>query len=162
MNDLTPHLENRRKIKKGESSILLDKKLLDKICGCCSSAYPEECCGLLIGEFQDGSVLKKVISARATNNVFQKKERYHRYTVDPMEYLAVETEAERLGQEVVGIYHSHPDAPPRPSRFDQSFAWPELSYVIIETKEGKPTDVKSWRLKEDGSTFFEEKLIIKN
>src|SRR5208283_5148839 len=154
--------ENERKTNKAESNIVLDQKLLDTMLSHASSAYPEECCGLLIGEFHEGAAVKSVASARAVVNVFEKSERYHRYTIDPKEYISIENEAEKSGKEVVGIYHSHPNAPPRPSQYDQYYAWPTLSYVVIEVRERKPIGVASWRLKDDRSSFLEEQLTVEN
>ena len=109
-----------------------------------SSTYPEECCGLLLGNFEEDSKVKRVAEARPIGNVFRKEERYHRYTIDPKEFLTVESEAETKGFEVVGIYHSHPNAPARPSQFDREHAWPTLSYVVIEVRNSEPEDTRSW------------------
>ena len=104
--------------------------------------------------------MKKIVSTRAVANVFEKSERYHRYTIDPKEYISIESEAEESGKEVVGIYHSHPNAPARPSQYDQNHAWPTFSYVVIEVREGKPIGVASWRLKDDRSSFLEERIMM--
>jgi proteasome lid subunit RPN8/RPN11 len=152
--------ENERKTNMAESSIFLDQKLLDRMLAHASLTYPEECCGLMIGEFRQGTAMKKVTFSRAVVNVFEKSERYHRYTIDPREYVSIENEAEKSGKEVVGIYHSHPNASPRPSQYDHNDAWPTLSYVVIEVRERKPIDVASWRLKDDKSSFLEEQLTV--
>ncbi len=154
--------ENERKTNMAESSIVLDQKLLDRMLVHASFTYPEECCGFMIGEFRQGTAVKKVTSSRAVVNVFEKSERYHRYTIDPKEYISIENEAEKSGKEVVGIYHSHPNAPPRPSQYDQNHAWPTLSYIVIEVRERKPIEVASWRLKDDRSSFLEEQLTVEN
>jgi len=94
------------------------------------------------------------------SNAFQKEERYHRYSVDPKEYLKAENEAESKGLEVVGIYHSHPEAPAKPSQFDMIHAWPTLSYVVISVKKEIPVEAKSWILKSDRSEFIQEELVV--
>jgi proteasome lid subunit RPN8/RPN11 len=116
----------------------------------------------MIGEFHQGTAVKKITSSRAVINVFEKSERYHRYTIDPREYISIENEAEKSGKEVVGIYHSHPHAPPTPSQYDLRHAWPALSYLVIEVSERKPIEVASWRLKDDRSSFIEEQLTVEN
>jgi proteasome lid subunit RPN8/RPN11 len=121
-----------------------------------SFTYPEECCGLLVGSFEDGTKTKRALEAKRMGNVFRKEERFHRYTIDPKEFLVAESEAESHGFEVVGIYHSHPNAPAKPSAFDRDRAWPTLSYVVIEIRDAKPVETKSWVLKEDRSEFEPE------
>ncbi|MDA4130319.1 MAG: M67 family metallopeptidase [Thaumarchaeota archaeon] len=125
-----------------------------------ASSYPEECCGLLLGSYEDNSRIKRVNEAKRMSNIFQKEERYHRYTIDPKEYLKVENEAESMGFEVVGIYHSHPEAPAKPSQFDMVYAWPTLSYVVISVKNKVPAEAKSWILKNDRSEFIQEELMV--
>jgi proteasome lid subunit RPN8/RPN11 len=140
--------------------IVMDRLLLDSMLSHATSTYPEECCGLMLGRFQDGMSVKKPTSLRKMSNAFEPSERYHRYTIDPKEFLVAEIEAEKNGDDVLGIYHSHPNAPAKPSRFDQDHAWPTLSYVVIEVRARKPANVASWRLKEDRSEFLQEELQV--
>ncbi|GED71116.1 hypothetical protein BRE01_48180 [Brevibacillus reuszeri] len=43
------------------------------------------------------------------------------------------------GEVLVGIYHSHPTAPPIPSREDIAFAYyPEAAYLILSLSANKP------------------------
>jgi|SRR5579872_4918925 len=123
-----------------------------------SSTYPEECCGLLLGKVRGPT--KTATESRRMGNVFVKEERYHRYTIDPKEFLNAESDAEARGLEVVGIYHSHPNAPAKPSRFDTDYGWPTLSYVVIEERDARPVETNSWILKDDRSEFVQEKLAI--
>ena len=125
-----------------------------------SSTYPEECCGLLLGTFEEESTKKRVLESKRMGNVFVKEERYHRYTIDPKEFMKTESEAESQGLDVVGIYHSHPNAPAKPSQFDMNFAWPTLSYIVIEVRDSKPVETKSWLLKDDRSEFVLEEMKI--
>ena len=140
--------------------LILTEKILSEMLAHASSTYPEECCGLLLGGFENEAKVKRVQESKRMENVFQKEERYHRYTIDPKEFLAAETNAESRGLEVVGIYHSHPNAPARPSLFDRDRAWPTLAYVVIEVRDSKPVATRSWVLKPDRSDFEEEKLTI--
>lgn len=148
------------KIRKNDTQVSLGGSLVSEIHGHASSTYPEECCGLLLGRFEDDSTLKVVLGTRRMNNVFAKEERYHRYTIDPKEFIAVEGEAESNGLEIVGIYHSHPNAPAKPSEFDRNNAWPSLSYIVVEVRNSSPVATKSWLLKEDRSEFLPEEMIV--
>jgi len=142
------------------TKIILDQKMLETIYSHASSTYPEECCGLLFGGFEQGVSVKKVLDSRRMVNVFEPSERYHRYTIDPREFMKAESEVQKAGQEVVGIYHSHPNAPAKPSLFDQNHAWPTLSYVVVEVRQAKPVNVASWILKEDRTEFIREEMEV--
>ncbi|MGI0078423.1 MAG: M67 family metallopeptidase [Nitrososphaerales archaeon] len=141
-----------------ETEIALDQQLLTEIHSHASSTYPEECCGLMIGRLE--GVTKRVNSLKRMKNMYAPAERYHRYAIDPMEYLKAENEIESTGEEIVGIYHSHPNAPAKPSFFDQSYGWPTLSYVVVEVREGKPVSTASWVLKDDRSEFLQEEMRV--
>ncbi len=142
------------------TKVILNPQLLSLMESHASSTYPEECCGLLLGFYEDSSRIKRVKEAKRMSNVFQKEERHHRYTIDPKEYLKAENEAESMGLEVVGIYHSHPEAPAKPSQFDMVHAWPTLSYVVISVMNEVPAEAKSWILKNDRSEFIQEELVV--
>ncbi|MHB8565865.1 MAG: M67 family metallopeptidase [Nitrososphaerales archaeon] len=143
-----------------DTRIVLEQYMLDAMFSHARSTFPEECCGLMFGSFQEGISLKKVASSKRMENVFESKERFHRYTIDPKEFMAAEIEAQKRGEEVVGIYHSHPNAPAKPSLFDQNHAWPTLSYIVIEVREAKPVKAASWILKDDRSEFLQEELTV--
>jgi proteasome lid subunit RPN8/RPN11 len=61
---------------------------------------------------------------------------------------------------MIGIYHSHPNAPARPSQFDLDHAWPLYSYVIVSVLDGASDAMTSWLLKDDRSAFDEETIRI--
>jgi len=143
------------------TKVIITGSVMSEIRAHARSTHPEECCGLLLGNFEGDSKVKEVVEARPMGNVFRKEERYHRYTIDPKEFLTVETEAETKGFEVVGIYHSHPNAPAKPSEFDRERAWPTLSYVVIEVRNAEPEDTRSWILKEDRSDFEPEEITVR-
>lgn len=115
--------------------------------------YPDECCGALIG--RDGVVAE----AFALPNTTEEGPR-RRFLVRPSDYRAAERRAEQAGAELLGFYHSHPDHPAEPSRYDLEHAWPVFSYVIVSVQNGDPREVRSWRLREDRSQFDEEDLRV--
>jgi len=80
------------------------------------------------------------------------------YLIAPETVLAARREARRLGFEVVGYYHSHPDRPAEPSGIDREDAWPGMSYLIVSLEEGRPVAARSWRLRPDREAFAEEEL----
>jgi proteasome lid subunit RPN8/RPN11 len=140
--------------------IVLDRKMLEEIYSHAVYTYPEECCGLMIGYFEQDSTVKRVRELKRMNNEFAREERYHRYTIDPKEYLITEESASRNGEEIVGVYHSHPNSPSKPSIFDRDHAWPSLSYLVVEVREGKAITSNSWIIAEDRKDFIQEEIEI--
>lgn len=137
----------------------LSKKLLQAIEEDAETSHPEECCGVLFGT-KDGerTTVSKVL--KLDNKV--DKNRTHRFLITPGEYRLAEMKAAKLGVEIVGLYHSHPDHPERPSQFDLDHAFPWWSYVIVSVSKTKIEAVKSWVMKEDRSAFEEEMIMRLN
>jgi len=54
----------------------------------------------------------------------------------------------------VGIWHSHPDHPARPSETDRAAAWEGWSYLIASVTDAGLSELRSWRL--SGERFLEE------
>lgn len=119
------------------------------------SSYPGECCGFLLGT-GDGDDKRVTRVMRAENR--RNDAARNRYLITPEDYLAAELEAQRAGLEIVGFYHSHPDAGSRPSEFDRKHALPWCSYVILSVREGQAEVMSSWVLAEDRSRFEEEPI----
>ena len=118
-------------------------------------SYPEECCGALLGRAENGS--KSVLMIRPFANG-SAEERERRYYVGPGAFRDAEVWARARGLDVVGIYHSHPDHPARPSEFDREHAWPWYSYVIVSVERGAPSRVRSWVLSEERDRFHPEEV----
>jgi proteasome lid subunit RPN8/RPN11 len=135
------------------SEIRLSPTVVDGIRRHAASTYPYECCGAMIGSDHDGVV--DVIDVRPLVNVTDEGPR-RRFLVSSEDYRQSEAYARRVGADLVGFYHSHPDHPAEPSQYDLDHAWPNFSYVIVSVRAGTPEDLRSWRLKADRSTFVEE------
>jgi|SRR5687767_7498929 len=126
-----------------------------------SSAYPNECCGILVGrDVKDapGATTRIVDRLEPGQNVFAADEQYHRFSIDPRAQLRAEKAAEAEGKVVLGYYHSHPDHPARPSEYDREHAWPFYSYVIVAVANGKPGDMTSWVLDDENQQFRRQEI----
>jgi proteasome lid subunit RPN8/RPN11 len=135
-------------------SLRVPVRLLDVIREHGRISYPEEGCGILIGNAGE----RRVTEAKPVRNV-RDESRHNRYSIDPLDLLRTERDADGRGLDLVGIFHSHPNAPARPSEFDLAHAWPAWSYVIVSVRGGEPAEVRSWLLAEDRSAFLEEELL---
>jgi len=120
-----------------------------------SSAFPNECCGILVGrDVKDERGERRVVERLvAGQNVFEADEQYHRFSIDPRIQLQAEREAAKEGKVVLGFYHSHPNHPARPSEYDREHGWPFYSYVIVSIMDGKPADMTSWVLSAETEQF---------
>ncbi len=138
------------------SDLELVPDALDAIREHAASVYPDECCGALIGA-PGGNGTSRVLEALPLPNTTEEGAR-RRFLVRPADYRTAEERARAAGADLIGFYHSHPDHPAQPSRYDLEHAWPNLSYVIVAVGGGRPGDVRSWRLRDDRTNFLEETI----
>ena len=135
--------------------IQVARTALERIRAHAAASYPEECVGALLGD-ADGA-RKLALEAHPLPNA-SATERERRYASGPEAMRAVEETARARGLDVIGIYHSHPDHPARPSETDREHAWPWYSYLIVSVEQGEPTALTSWVLAEDRTEFLEEEV----
>ena len=115
------------------------------------ASYPLEACGLLVGRVADTKIDTVRVVVGGNLNLERPGDRY---LLDPQDFLAADRAARAEGLEIVGIWHSHPDHPARPSRTDLESAWEGYSYLIISTTADGAGALRSWRLV--GDRFVEE------
>ena len=139
-------------------SLVISEEILDQIYAHGEEAYPEEGAGFLLG-YDDEQ--RHVAQIFVTEIAREDEARHNRYLVTPQEYLQAEIAAELLGLSLIGVFHSHPDHPNRPSEFDREWAQPFFSYIITSVNEGQAVESRSWRLAEDRSEFEEEEINLK-
>lgn len=138
----------------------LSQDILDQIHTHGEAAYPEEGAGFLLG--RANGERRQVTALLGLANAREDAARHNRYLLTPQDYLQGEAEADRLGLDVLGVFHSHPDHPNRPSEFDREWAMPWFSYVITSVQAGHAIESRSWRLAEDRSSFVEETILIES
>jgi proteasome lid subunit RPN8/RPN11 len=122
------------------------------------AAYPNECCGILIG--RDGAADRVIERIVPMKNVFDPGEQYHRFTIDPMALGRADESAAAEGKAVVGFYHSHPDHPARPSEYDRTHVppWSYYSHIIVAIEKAKPAAMTAWVFNEQTEQFDEQEI----
>jgi len=120
------------------------------------AAYPAECCGALIGRAAGES--KEVVRLEPAVN--RRTDDPHRYLIAPDDLRRLEQEVRAAGLEIVGYYHSHPDHPAAPSRFDADHAWPWYSYLIVRVDNGRGAEMASWVLDDARPVMHPEPLDV--
>lgn len=115
--------------------------------------YPNEVCGVMIGK---GNTVSEYRRCRNLN-----RERAHdRYELDPLSFNEADEWARSNKQEILGIYHSHPDHPSLPSEVDRERAWPDWAYIILSVVKGSFSNARLWYINETSGVFEEKKFNI--
>jgi proteasome lid subunit RPN8/RPN11 len=143
----------------GQVTLSVSDEVLARIHAHGEESYPEEGAGFLLGT-DSGNGSRAVTSIFPLTNSREHEARHNRYLITPEDYLKAELTADKLGLSLIGVFHSHPDHPNRPSEYDREWAQPFFSYIITRINEGKAIESRSWRLTEDRSKFDEEKILI--
>lgn len=141
-------------------TIHIPADLLRKIEAHGEKAYPEEGAGLMLGTSQGGD--RQVQDLLFLENAREETARHNRYLITAEDMLQGERKAEQKGLSIIGIFHSHPDHPNRPSEFDREYAIPWYSYLITTISAGKSAGSRSWRLEDDRARFSEEQIQIQD
>jgi len=137
------------------ASLKIREALLQKIHAHGVESYPHECCGALLGS--DGEAFREIKHLLPLANRRDDSPR-NRFELTPDDVRLAEKTAADKHLDLLGWYHSHPDAPARPSEFDRDHAWPWYSYIIVSVEKGEPRDTTSWRLRDDRSGYDAEAI----
>jgi proteasome lid subunit RPN8/RPN11 len=109
-------------------------------------AYPHECCGLLVGRREGEAVRVEAAPAAANENTDRPRVWYD---LSQQDWLRIDREARARGLDILGVYHSHPDHPARPSEGDRSRALGSYVYVIAAVEKGRYKEMTAWQLDDD-------------
>ncbi len=117
----------------------------------CLSGLPDEACGLLGGDLATGAVDR----CYPTRNVAASAKLY---TVDPKQHLQADRDAEKQGNGIIGVFHSHTHTDAYPSPTDVAQAPdPDWHYVIVSLRDSHPV-LRSYRIVE--GRIDEEPVIV--
>lgn len=124
--------------------------IVTQICEQAIGGYPYEVCGLVAGSV-DGPVSRYY----ACTNV---AESARVYTLDPLEHLRAERDAEDAGLAIVGVVHSHTHSRAYPSPTDVVQAPDPTWHYVICTLQHETPELRSFRIV--GGEVTEEPLNI--
>jgi proteasome lid subunit RPN8/RPN11 len=105
------------------------------------AAYPNECCGAMLGSSDGDS--KTITVALALDNASAGSQRA-RYELRQEDLLRADREAAARGLELIGIYHSHPDCGAYFSETDLKNSCPWYSFVVLSIQNGIFDHANSW------------------
>ena len=135
----------------GEAVIHLPAPVLAEIFEAAEVAYPEECCGLLVGLDDEGGL--RVTRAEASPNVAE-GDRRKSFLVDAKVQFDLMRGLRQGPERIIGNYHSHPDHGAVPSERDRlSVFYPEHVWLIVAVENGRAARAAAFR--PDGGRFHE-------
>ncbi len=124
------------------------------------TAYPDECCGLLIGHDLEGGGIE-VVRVVESENVEPSDTRARFFEIDPRLLIALQRDLRGARDRIVGHYHSNPDHPARPSAHDARRAWqPEMVWLITSVIGGEAAETTAHVLEDGGGGFREIGLSV--
>ncbi len=122
----------------------------------CTARYPEEACGLLAG---NGDVLR-VEKVYPIGNV-EPSDRTRRYFMDPSGQWKAMRDAERLGLDILGAFHSHTASRAYPSAVDVELAaYPEWVWFIVSLASRDDPEIRAFRIR--NSAVEEVQVVVEN
>src|SRR5580658_7134333 len=124
--------------------------------------YPHECCGVLLGHFDESG--SKTVSRAVRCGNARADSPHNRYSIEAKELIQIQREGRARGEDIVGFYHSHPDHPAQWSPTDLAEAhWFGCSYLITSVEKGAAAITNSFELtgmNEDDKKFVDEKIEV--
>jgi proteasome lid subunit RPN8/RPN11 len=148
------HLNLRSEINNLNSMLKIPQSVYDSLRQHGEETYPHECCGVLLGQMDDG--VRTVTSVARAGNT-RTDSAHNRYNIDPKELIRIQREGRDRGEDIIGFYHSHPDHPAQWSQTDLAEAhWFGCSYVITSVEKGKAVLTNAFEL--TGSDENDKKL----
>ena len=133
----------------GPSGVTLPTEIRAAIIEQARAEYPNEACGLIVGDrpAADGGVALRYEPAR------NKAASPYRYELDPADLLRLTIETDDADEVFWGFVHSHTHSPAVPSPTDVGLAfYPDALYLLVTLAEdqaepatGQP-GVRAWRI----------------
>ena len=135
--------------RRGPATITLPRAIREAIVAQARAEYPNEACGLIVGDrpATDGGRALRYEPAR------NKAASPYRYEIDPTDLLRLTIATDDADEVFWGIVHSHTHTPAVPSPTDIGLAfYPDALYLLVslsvdeaEPATGEPA-VRAWRI----------------
>jgi proteasome lid subunit RPN8/RPN11 len=139
----------------GPPAAPLPREIRDAIVRQARGEYPNESCGLIVGDqpAADGGTALRYLPMR------NKAASPYRYEIDPTDLLHATIETDDAGETFWGIVHSHTHTPAMPSPTDVGLAfYPDALYLLVSLDEDQADpltgelSLRAWRIV-DGAMY---------
>lgn len=149
----------------------LPKSLFDEIKGHALEAFPEECCGFILYDFDEDVEVVRRIKNVATERHETDPQSFPRdgrdgYVMDEKQLLAVHEELDAGRLELRCIYHSHPNGKAYFSKEDEARAkmwdepiYPEAVYIVVGVDEQGVTGMSGHQWNEERLEYEDVKIV---
>ena len=122
---------------------MLPVPIRDAILAHARAGYPNEACGLIIGD-RAAAAGGRALRFEATNN---RAASPYRYEIDPDDLYRLTISTDDADEVFWGIVHSHVHSPAVPSPTDIGLAfYPDALYVLVSLSD---ESVRAWRILDD-------------
>ncbi len=112
-------------------SFSISKEIAEELETHAKAGLPNETCGYLGGKDDVVTTFYPMVNVDASPEHF---------SFDPEEQFAVVKEARSKKEDLIGVYHSHPETPARLSEEDINlFNDPNPTYIIVSLKDEEPS-----------------------
>ena len=134
--------------------ITISRAIREAIRSHASRAYPEECCGLVLGRIltDESRIVEELVPSQNRAPVGRKTG----FQVAEEALLEAAKRGRAQNLEIVGLYHSHPNQSSLPSERDRLLATPFYSYLIVGGGAVDWEPIRCWRLSANKERFVEE------
>jgi proteasome lid subunit RPN8/RPN11 len=133
----------------GPAVARIPRVIADAIVAQARAEYPNEACGLIVGDAYAGGDGAAIRYAACRNKAASP----YRYEIHPDDLLRVTVEADDADQVLWGIVHSHVKSPAVPSPTDVGLAfYPEALYLLVSLADDQAHPVtgarslRGWRI----------------
>lgn len=135
------------------------RALLDRIRAHARQAYPEECCGLLVGQaLATGGVALTAIEPSANVTAAAARDSFE---IDPGVRIRLMRRLRGSSEAIVGHYHSHPDGPAQPSARDAAAVLEaDLLWLIVGVDATGSGEVAAFRFDPARRGFRRLALVV--
>ena len=127
----------------GPRTAVLPASIRDAIVAHARAGYPNEACGLIIGD-RAAAAGGQALRFEATRN---RAASPYRYDIDPDDLYRLTIATDDADEAFWGIVHSHVRSPAAPSPTDIGLAfYPDALYVLVSLTD---ESVRAWRIVDD-------------
>jgi proteasome lid subunit RPN8/RPN11 len=120
-------------------NIILPRQLVNQMLHQAQSSPEAEICGLIAA--RNGQPIRCI----PVENISEQPQRL--FAMDPAGQIDAQRRMREQGEELFGIYHSHPHSPAQPSSTDlEQAGYPEALYIIVSLDTKGVLEMRGFRL----------------